>query len=518
MKSLFFCRGSRWLPWDANSVPYRITIVAMLTLFGAALINAQVVIGSKKFTESYVLGEIAKRTLSDDGIPTEHRQGMGGTIILWEALRSGQIDLYSEYTGTITQEILKRRDQLTFEQIASELGKAGVGMTEPLGFNNTYALVMVRSRAQKLGLRTVSDLRNHPELKFGLTHEFLDRQDGWRPLAQHYQLNPKSVIGIDHALGYAALASGSTDVKDAYSTDAKISEYDLVVLEDDQKFFPQYKAVFLFRLALAQPAISALRKLEGTIDEAKMIRLNAEAERTKNYTLAASLYFESDTTSTRLRQGYGAASNAFGETFPHKLTRWTARHLELAGFSLLLSVLIGIPLGIFASRGGAIGHVILGFASVVQTIPSLALLALLVPLPFFGISVRTAITALFLYGLLPIVRNTATGLQDIPRALRESAVALGLSPAARLWQIHLPMASRSILAGIKTSAVINIGTATLAALIGAGGLGEPILSGLNLNDHATILQGAIPAAVLALLVQSLFDLLDRVLIPKGLRL
>jgi osmoprotectant transport system permease protein len=184
----------------------------------------------------------------------------------------------------------------------------------------------------------------------------------------------------------------------------------------------------------------------------------------------------------------------------------------------LLSVIVGIQLGIIASRGGPIGQTILGFASVVQTIPSLALLALLVPLPFFGISVRTAIAALFLYGLLPIVRNTASGLQDIPRSLRESAIALGLSPAARLWQIYLPMASRSILSGIKTSAVINIGTATLAALIGAGGLGEPILSGLNLNDHATILQGAIPAALLALLVQWMFDLLDRVLIPKGLRL
>ena len=181
-------------------------------------------------------------------------------------------------------------------------------------------------------------------------------------------------------------------------------------------------------------------------------------------------------------------------------------------------MIVGIPLGILASRGGAVGHVILGFAGVMQTIPSLALLALLVPLPFFGISVRTAITALFLYGLLPIVRNTATGLQDIPRSLRESAIALGLEPGAQLRKIFLPIASRSILAGIKTSAVINIGTATLAALIGAGGLGEPILSGLNLNDHVTILQGAIPAAVLALLVQWLFDLLDRVLIPKGLRL
>jgi osmoprotectant transport system permease protein len=483
-------------------------VPAFLIFSSGSLPAKPVVVGSKKFTESYVLGEIAKRSLSDAGIPVEHRQGMGGTIILWEALRSGQIDVYPEYTGTITQEILKRSDELTFEQIANELGKAGIGLTEPLGFNNTYALVMLRSRAEKLGLRTITDLKNHPELKFGLTHEFLDRQDGWRPLTQYYQLNPKNVIGIDHALGYAALAKGSIDVKDAYSTDAKISENDLFVLEDDRQFFPQYKAVFLFRFALPEPAISALRKLEGTIDEAKMVRLNAKAERTKNYARAASLYFEPNATST----------SAFGETFPHKLARWITRHLELAGLSLLLSVLVGIPLGIWASRGGAIGHVILGFAGIVQTIPSLALLALLVPLPFFGISVRTAITALFLYGLLPIVRNTATGLQDIPRALRESAIALGLSPAARLWQIHLPMASRSILAGIKTSAVINVGTATLAALIGAGGLGEPILSGLNLNDHATILEGAVPAAILALLVQSLFDLLDRVLIPKGLRL
>jgi osmoprotectant transport system permease protein len=213
-----------------------------------------------------------------------------------------------------------------------------------------------------------------------------------------------------------------------------------------------------------------------------------------------------------------ASATTVGESLPHKLGRWTLRHLELAGVSLLLAIALGIPLGIWASRGGASGQIILGFAGVVQTIPSLALLALLVPLPFFGISARTAIAALFLYGLLPIVRNTATGLQDIAPAIRDSAVALGLETGARLRKIYLPIASRPILAGIKTSAVINVGTATLAALIGAGGLGEPILSGLNLNDHATILQGAIPAAVLALLVQWVFDLLDRVLIPKGLRL
>jgi osmoprotectant transport system permease protein len=481
--------------------------VVLVTIVFSASANP-IAIGSKKFTESYVLGEVVRRALNDAGIASEHRQGMGGTIILWQALRGGQIDAYPEYTGTIAQEILKSDQQLSIDEIRNALGKFGVGMTEPLGFNNTYALVMRRSEARRLGIRTISDLRTHPELKIGLTHEFLDRQDGWRPLRERYELSQQNVVGIDHALGYAALANGSIDVKDAYSTDAKIEENDLLVLEDDLRFFPKYDAVFLFRSSMSPDAINALRRLEGTLDEKRMIHLNMEAERTKNYTFAANLYFE----------GGARSGNSEGESFPHKLARWTLRHLELAGFSLLLSVIIGIPLGILASRGGVMGQGILGFASIVQTIPSLALLALLVPLPFFGISLRTAIAALFLYGLLPIVRNTASGLQDIPRSLRESAVALGLSPFTRLWEIYLPMASRSILSGIKTSAVINIGTATLAALIGAGGLGEPILSGLNLNDHVTILEGAIPAALLALLVQWFFDILDRVLIPKGLRI
>ena len=492
-----------------SSLPHSFLIFSCVPAF---LIHsssaAEIAIGSKKFTESYVLGEIAKRTLIDAGIPAQHRQGMGGTIILWEALRRGQIDAYPEYTGTIAQEILKSDRGLSRDEIRNSLAKLGVETTESLGFNNTYALVMRRSKAQRLGIRTISDLRKHPDLKIGLTHEFLNRQDGWRPLRERYTLPQRNIIGIDHALGYSALASGSIEVKDAYSTDAKIEQNDLVALEDDLHFFPTYEAVFLFRSSTPSDAIAALRRLEGTLDEKRMIRLNAEAERTKSYARAADLYFERGATS-------GSAAD---ESFPHQLARWTLRHLQLAGFSLLLSVAVGIPLGIVASRGGAIGQLILGFASIVQTIPSLALLALLVPLPFFGISVRTAIAALFLYGLLPIVRNTATGLQDIPRSLRESAVALGLNPISRLWEIYLPMASRSILGGIKTSAVINVGTATLAALIGAGGLGEPILSGLNLNDHMTILEGAIPAAVLALLVQWFFDLLDRVLIPKGLRI
>jgi len=469
-----------------------------------------ILVGSKKFTESYVLAEIAKRTMENAGIPTEHRQGMGGTIILSEALRTNQIGFYPEYTGTIGEEILKAPPSISAAEMRAQLEKQGVGMTGELGFNNTYALVMQAAVAERLKIHQISDLRNHPELRFGLTHEFLIRRNGWRPLAERYQLSTQNISGIDHGLGYAALQNGSIEVKDAYSTDAKIAENGLIVLEDDLQFFPQYKAVFLYRLALPAKAIAALQSLEGTLDEKRMIRLNAEAERTKNYERAADLYFQFDGASPR--------AGHTSETLTHKLLRWTARHLQLAGISLLLSVMVGIPLGIAASRGGAVGQAILAVTGAVQTIPSLALLALLVPVPFFGISPRTAIAALFLYGLLPIVRNTATGLQDIAPPIRESAIALGLEPAARLWKIYLPIASRTILGGVKTSAVINIGTATLAALIGAGGLGEPILSGLNLNDHATILQGAIPAAILALLVQWSFDLLDRVLIPKGLRL
>ena len=465
----------------------------------------QIVIASKKFTESYVLGEIAKRTLVNAGFAAELRQGMGGTIILWQALLEGEISLYPEYTGTIAEEILKRKEPMSTDEMGALLRQRGVGMTEELGFNNTYALVMQRNRAIKLGVHQISNLRTYPDLKVGLTHEFLDRQDGWAPLSARYGLQMRNVRGVEHALGYAALANGSIDLKDAYSTDARITENDLAVLDDDLHFFPQYKAVFLYRLDMDVRAVAALQKLAHTLDQSRMARLNSEAERTKDYALAASLYFDRKPV-------------ASSKDFIRKIAGWTLRHLELVAASLLLGIIAGVPLGILANRPGPVSNFILAISGVIQTIPSLALLALLVPLPFFGISPVTAVFALFLYNLLPIIRNTATGLQEIPTAVRESAAGLGLEPNAQLWKVFLPLASRTILAGIKTSAIINVGTATVAALIGVGGLGEPIISGLNLNDYKTILQGAIPAALLALLVQFFFDGLERVFIPKGLRL
>ena len=482
---------------------------ALLIICVLPSVDAQEIgVGSKRFTESYVLGEIAKRLLEDAGYHVEFKQGMGGTIIVWEALKNGDIAMYPDYTGTIQETILKSANPMTPEQMRSALVEHGIGMTGELGFNNTYAFAMRRTDADARNIRKISDLRNHPNLKVGVSHEFLKRKDGWEPLSRRYglQITPR---GMEHALAYVALNNGEIDLMDAYSTDAKLAEYDLTVLEDDLHFFPKYNAVYLYRLDTDQAAIDAIRTLDGAIDEGLMTRLNAEAERTNDFTAAASLYFS---------KAENRTVEVASESFVSKLVRWTARHLMLVGISMAIAILVSIPLGIRASRPGILSQVIIGVPGVMQTVPSLALLALLVPVPMLGISPTTAIVALFLYSLLPIVRNTATGLQNIPAPLRESATALGMEPSAQLTKVYLPMASRTILAGIKTSAIINVGTATLAALIGAGGLGEPIISGLALNNAEVILQGAIPAALLAILVQVCFDGLDRLIIPKGLRL
>ncbi len=494
-------------------------MVAVLTgiLLASAAPAQQVVVGSKKFTESYVLGEMARKLMLDAGLQVEHKQGMGATGIVWEALKRGDITMYPEYTGTLWQELLKLKEKPTMAEMRADCAKLGIGITDPLGFNNTYALVMSDAKASQLGIVAMSDLAKHPDLKAGPDPEFLGRKDGWTPMAERYGLRfddpPK---GVDHGLVYKSVANGSIDITDCYSTDAQISEFNLRVLKDDKEFFPAYRCVFLYRLDAPAKALAAIRKLEGKVDDKTMRELNALAEKGKDYAAAANHYFESHPEPVPDSSGASKPVQKLeSETTGAKIARNTLVHLRLVGISLLLTVLVAVPLGILSSRRGLLSAAILGLAGIIQTVPSLALLVLLVPL--FGIGQWTAIIGLFLYGLLPIIRNTSTGLQTIPTGIRESAQALGLEPAAQLTKVYLPLASRTILAGIKTAAVINVGTATLAGLLGAGGYGEAIQSGLNLNDVGIMLQGAVPAAMMALLVQVLFDGLDRVLIPKGIR-
>jgi osmoprotectant transport system permease protein len=322
---------------------------------------------------------------------------------------------------------------------------------------------------------------------------------------------------MDHGLAYDALARGSIDVADAYSTDAKIARYGLKVLEDDKRFFPSYEAVFLYRADAARRAprsLDAIRRLAGTIDAASIAALNAEAE------LGGRTFASIAQEFVHSRAGEPVAPP---ERRQHLLPGIVSvvrtegpTHLMLVALSALLATALGVPLGILARRAPRAGRFAIAATSVLQTIPALALLCFFIPV--LGTGARPALLALFLYSLLPIVRNTVAGLDGIPPALRESAAALGLDPRTRLFRIELPLASRTILAGIRTSAVIAVGNATLAAFIGAGGFGAPITTGLNLDDTNLILEGAIPAALLALAVEGVFALLDRTLIPRGLRL
>ncbi|HTQ77656.1 MAG TPA: glycine betaine ABC transporter substrate-binding protein [Burkholderiales bacterium] len=463
-------------------------------------------IGTKRFTESYILGEILVRAA---GGGAELRAGLGNTGIVYAALTSGAIDLYPEYTGTIAREILGLAGSPDLAQLNRALAPRGLAAGVPLGFNDGYALAMTEARAAALKVRTIGDLSRHPGLALGLSQEFIGRDDGWRGLKTAYGL-PFEPTGLDHGLAYEALAAGRIDVMDIYTTDAKIARYRLRVLRDERGFFPRYDAVLLYRRDAPErfpQAWARLRRLKGRISEQTMIRLNAAAElEGKSFAQAAGLFFSAgdDATRREARAERRLLPTLFGPDF----WRLTGEHLLLVFASLAASVAVGVPLGVLASRVRATAQVVLGAVGVVQTIPSLALLAFLIA-AMGTIGTAPALVALFLYALLPIVRNTHAGLEGVGPGMRLAALALGLTARDRLWRIELPLAAPAILAGVKTSAVINVGTATLAAFVGAGGYGERIVSGLALNDHVVLLAGAIPAAALALLVQGAFDLLER---------
>jgi osmoprotectant transport system permease protein len=377
-------------------------------------------------------------------------------------------------------------------------------MGPALGFNNTYALGMPDALAKRLGIHRISDLRQFPDLRFGFSNEFMARADGWPGLKRAYHLPQDHVRGLEHALAYRAIAAGSIAVTDVYSTDANVLYYHLRLLRDDRHYFPDYRAVYLYRADLAKRApkvVAAINSFAGRISTADMRKMNAAVKLHDKPDTAVAAHF------------LGVPNASAGAGFWDRLATRTLQHVYLVGLSLAAAIAIAIPLGIAAVRLPRTGQFILGVVGVAQTIPALALLVFMIPL--LGIGGPPAMLALFLYSLLPIVRNTHAGLANIDPALSESGRALGLPPLARLRLIELPLALRPILAGIKTAAVINIGTATLGALIGAGGYGQPILTGIRLDSIPLILQGAMPAALLALVVQGLFEAAERVLGPRN---
>ncbi len=485
----------------------------LLTVGCSKPADRPVVVGAKKFTESIVLAEMGTQLARDAGVPAE-RSDLGSTLTIWLALTNGDIDAYPEYTGTLRKEILK--DEAP--DLDAALAAHGVRMSRPLGFRNNYALGMRKDVAAAKGITRTSDLKDHPELRCGFIPEFLDRSDGWPGLKRHYGLPQRNVQGMIHTLAYRAVVEKAIDVTEVYTTDGEIAQYDLVVLPDDKNFFPAYEAVWLYRADLEQrhPAVLAsLRRAEGRISEAKMQGMNAAVQREEDRRL------EKDVASEFLASDLGVDPSrpppvpapTWDETLAGRVLTTTWEHLQLVVPSLAVALLVAVPLGVLAARRPLVGKLVLAGCGLLQTIPSLALLLFMIPVMMWAVGKGTgappAVAALFLYSLLPIVRNTHAGLTGIPAALRESAAAIGLPPFAALWRVELPLAAPTILAGVRTAAVINIGTATLGGFIGAGGYGKPILRGLDKGDLPLMLEGAIPAAVLALAIEGLFGLIER---------
>ncbi len=494
-------------------------LVAALLVACAATAGDPVLVGSKRFTESYLLGEIVtQRIQSIDGVHATHRQGLGNTAILFAALKSGAIDVYPEYTGTLAFELLGLARVPTLDQLNAALDSHGLAAGVAFGFSNSYALAMPAARASALGIVSIADLQRHagatglPGLRYGLSQEFIHRKDGWPGLRDAYALSARP-LGLDHGVAYEAVKAGTVDVIDVYTTDAKLERYALKVLTDDRGYFPPYDALLVYRKDLPQrhpAAFRALQTLTNGISGTAMIRMNAAAELDGQPFARIAEAFLAGSTSTAIESS--ARPGWLARLFAPDFWRLTAEHCLLVFGALLLSVAAGLPLGVWAARSRRARPWILGVTGMLQTIPALALLAFLIA-ALGRIGMVPAVIALFLYGLLPIVRNAESGLAGVAPGVSKAGLALGLRPRAVMRLIELPLALPSVLAGIKISAVINVGTATIAAFIGAGGYGERIVAGLAVNDHAMMLAGAVPAAVLALLIQWVFERAEMHFLP-----
>ena len=501
---------------DRSQLWRRVAVAVAATFSLAAMAAQPVVVGSKRFTESYVLGELVQQALVDAGTPAVHRQGLGNTAVMEQALANGSIDLYPEYTGTIVRELLQRDDAgakaPSLEQLNAWLAPRGLKVGVPLGFNNSYALAMREDDAARRGITTISDLaRARTPLRFGLSHEFLVRADGWGALQRAYGLSFAPGSGLDHGLAYQALAQDQVDVVDAYTTDAQIQRLRLRVLRDDRNFFPRYDAVLLMRKGVDEGALA--KALGGRIDDDAMRKMNAAVEIDGRSFAAVAREFlgnkaASNGTSAPVAAPAPKRQGFLDHLLAPDLPRLLREHLTLVFASLAIAVAVGIPVGVLAHRRPRLASVLFAVVGVVQPIPSLALLAFLIVL-VGRIGFVPALLALSVYALLPIVRNTHAGLATLPPGMRQSGLALGMRDGQVLRSIELPLAAPTVFAGIKTAAVLNVGTATVATFIGAGGLGERIVAGLAVNDTAYMLSGAVPAALLALLLQWVFDAIER---------
>lgn len=488
--------------------------ILLMLLFLPILYADTITVGSKSFPESRILGELISILIENNtDLKVNRKFWLGGTEICFGALKEGSIDVYCEYTGTAWNVLLKKtkRDtaEKTFEIIKKEFkAKYNLQWLDPFGFNNTYVMVVHKDYP----INTISEYVGvQDKITLGLTHEFMAREDGFGEMSKFYNLNFPNVVAMEHALAYQAIFQKKIDSTDAYSTDGSLYKYDLKRLKDDKKFFPDYFAAPIVRIETLQKYSklrNVLNKLAGRIDDATMTQLNyrVEIEKQEFYDVAFDF----------LKNEKFISSSSSKKESENQIVKLTKQHIFLVMISTCIAMLIGVPLGILIAKKQYLATPVLGITGILQTIPSLAILAIMVP--FLGIGKLPAIIALTLYGLLPIVRNAYTGIISVSPELKESAKAMGLTPMQTLTMLEIPMSTKIIMAGVRTATVICIGTATLAAFIGAGGLGELILQGLNLSRTDLILSGTIPAALLALIVDFMLARFENWIEPAGLKI
>ena len=518
-----------------------VVAVSCALLLSAAGARAQgagrpIVVASKPFGESYLLAEMFAQLLESRGFNVERRPGLGATEIAFAALRTGAIDVYPEYTGTGLVAILHDTlpdavaadPRAVFAHVSQRFEDAyHTRWLPPLGFENTYAIAVTKATARRFHLSTLSDLaRESPHLTAGFTADFIGRSDGLVGLSRVYGLRPRAVRPLAPAVKYQALASGGVDVIDGYSTDGLLARYDLVTLVDDRHFFPPYEAAALVSQQLERDspsAIATLTLLSGRLDVQTMRQLNRRVEvdgedvkRVGSDELRA-LGLVGGKQPTPGARSSVQRSSFWSYLWDRRATIFslTMRHLLLVAIALAAAVIVAVPLGLGLERARRVAEPAIGTLGVLQTIPSIALLAFMIPL--LGVGVTPALIALWLYALYPIARGTYSGVRDADPDAVAAAEALGTTPRQRLLWVRLPLAAPVIMAGIRTAAVITVGAATLAAFIGAGGLGEPIVAGLALADTRMILSGALPAAVLALAVDGLLAVVEGLIAPAHRR-
>lgn len=506
-----------------------------LTLLLSLLINSSlakepIIIGSKEFTENYLLGEMAAILLKEKyDWPVEKKLGLGGTKVVFDALESDSIHLYPDYTGTGYIYFLKRndneRDPEKIYKIVKETFEKDFNIiwSKPFGFNNTYALA-VRANDDNLNdINSVSELvGNENNFMFAAPHEFMERSDGMPNFQKAYGLkfSDENIVGMEAGLTYSALRDLKVDMIMSYSTDGRIAAFNFRLLEDDLNFFPPYYAAWLAKKSSLEkfPVLKNLYEdFDDLISEKDMMELNNQVDSKKmepevvarNFLIKKKL-IKGELQKNDKRKGL---LNFFIKKKKY-LFKITKEHLILSFGSLLLALIISLPTGILLTRYPVISTPVFAIINTIQTIPSLALLGFLIPI--MGIGKIPGIVALFLYSLLPLIRNTYAGVQAVNNNFIEASRGIGLTNWQILWKVEIPLAMPVILAGVRTASVIVIGTATLAALVGAGGLGDPIFRGVSTVNNDLIFLGAIPAALLAIITDKLLGLCEKKLVSKGL--